>query len=358
MRVALVSTQAEWHGGEEQARLLALGLIRRGHACTVLARAGGMAARRMAAEGLAVATFSGNGRTPRGVWQIRRHLRRLRPDVVHYNAAHALTSAGLASIGLGIGVRVASRRLDFPLRRPLRYRLLCNRVICVSRAVEAVCRQAGIAAQMLRIVPDGVDPARVRSGDRRRGRQSLGLGDDRKLLLCVAKLTDHKGHAYLLDALPSVVRAHPDVVLALAGDGELAEPMRAMAQRHGLADHVRFLGFRNDVPDLICGADLFVFPSYLEGLGSSLIDAMLAGVPIVTTTAGGICEVTGVDEPDQAPTAWSVPARDPAALAAAILEALASPAECAARAQRARQRAEQRFTVDCLVEATLAAYAL
>lgn len=354
--VALVSTQRHWHGGEEQARLLIAGLRRRGCRCAVLARHGGAFAKRMASEGFDVFSFLGNGRNPAAIWQIRCALRRLRPDVLHYNDPHAITAAGIAAIGLRVPVRVAARRVDFPLRSPCPYRLFCDGVVCVSSAVQKVCRDGGLPENMLRVVHDGVDPARVAAGDRRRGRQSLGLADDQILLLTVAKLTDHKGHRFLLEALPEVIRRFPNAMIALAGDGELRESLEHLAEQLGVQSHVRFLGFRNDVYDLIQAADLFVLPSHLEGLCSTLIDVMLAPRTIVTTTAGGIPDLVAAEEPGGEPVAWTVPPRDPKALAEAILRALASPQDCLKMQQLAHRRAEERFTAESMVEATLAVY--
>lgn len=356
MTVALVSTQRRWHGGEEQARLLAAGLRRRGCRCVVLARSDGAFAERMQAEGFEVVVFSGGGRSLRAIWQIRRALRRIRPDVLHYNDSHALQGAGAASLGLGIRVRVGARRVDFPLRSARLYRWFCDRVICVSHAVERVCRQGGLPEAMLRVVHDGVDPERVWGGDRNRGRRSLGLGlgESERLLLTIATLTDHKGHRYLLDALPQVIKHVPSVIVGLAGDGELREPLERQVRQLGLERYVRFLGFRNDVPDLIHAADLFVLPSHLEGLCSTLIDVMLAGRPIVATRAGGVPEL--VENGAGSPVAWMTPARNPEALAEAIVRALTSPEECATKTEGARARAEALFTADCMVEATLAVY--
>ena len=363
MTVALVSTQRRWHGGEEQARLLAVGLRRRGCRCVVLARRGSLFAEQMADEGFEVVTFSGGGRGPAALWRIRRALRRIRPDVLHYNDSHAIGGAGLASLGLRIPARIAARRVDFTIRSPKQYRWFCDCVVCVSGAVADVCREGGIPDRLLRVVHDGVDPARVRSGDRARGRQALSLNDDQTLLLTVATLTDHKGHRFLLEALPEVVRKAPNVVLALAGDGELRSALQQQAERLGIDSHVRFLGFRDDVPDLIHAADLFVLPSHKEGLCSTLIDVMLAGCPIVATTAGGIPDLigpppcrTGCQPVPREPVAWLVPPRDPRALARAILQALDSPDQCAAMRECACRRAEQRFTADQMVESTLAVY--
>ncbi len=104
LTVALVSTQRRWHGGEEQARLLAVGLRQRGWRCVIFARRGGDFAERMAAEGFETVAFAGGGRSPAALWQIRRALRRLRPDVLHYNDSHAMTAAGLAALGLHVPV--------------------------------------------------------------------------------------------------------------------------------------------------------------------------------------------------------------------------------------------------------------
>jgi glycosyltransferase involved in cell wall biosynthesis len=355
LTVALVSTQRRWHGGEEQARLLAVGLRRRGHRCVVFARRGGEFARRMADDNVEVVAFAGGGRNPIALWQMRQALRRLRPDVLHYNDSHAVVGAGLAAVGLPIAARIAARRVDFAVRSPRPYRWFCDRVVCVSNAVEKACLAGGVPAEMLRVVHDGVDPDRVLSGDRRRGRHALGLADDQTLLLTVATLTDHKGHRFLLEALPSVLEKNPRAVVALAGDGELRESLQRQAERLGVASHVRFLGFRRDVPDLIHAADVFVLPSHLEGLCSTLIDVMLAGRTIVATTAGGIPDLLGA-EPDGKPLAWLVPPRDPKSLAEKINHALTSPVECAEMRERAARRALQHFTADCMVEATLAVY--
>ncbi len=154
-------------------------------------------------------------------------------------------------------------------------------------------------------------------------------------------MTDHKGHRFLLDALPAVFQQFPRLTVALAGDGELRETLQEQAERLGLLPHVRFLGYRDDVPDLIHAADVFVLPSHLEGLCTTLIDVMLAGRTIVTTTAGGIPDLVGANDVDGEPVAWLAPPRNPAALAETILRALASADQCAvhARAGAAARRA-------------------
>jgi glycosyltransferase involved in cell wall biosynthesis len=184
----------------------------------------------------------------------------------------------------------------------------------------------------------------------------LGVSDDQPLLLTVALLNRCKGHTFLLDALPPVIQKYPRLCLALAGDGETAATLRSQARRLGIDSRVRFLGYRHDIPDLLMAADLFVMPSLMEGFCSVLIEAMLAGRPIVTTTVGGIPEVVGSGGSTTEPVAWTVPPRDSAALGAAILDALGSPRDRSERGLRGRQRALTHFTVELMVEKTLEVY--
>ena len=355
LHVTLVSTQRQSHGGEVQAGLLASGLRERGHRCTVLARRGSEFARQLSADGFDVRTFPGRGRSPWGIWRLHQHLDALRRDVLHHNDPHALTSAGFAAVDLPIDARVVARRVDFPVKSPGRYLRLADGVFCVSHAVADACRQAGIPETHLQLVHDGVDPRFAESGNRLRGCQQLQVTDRQPLLLTVAKLTDHKGHEFLLRAMPSVITRYPNVRLILAGDGELRESLERLTQQLGIERCVRFLGFRRDIADLLAAADLVVQPSHMEGLCSSLIDAMFAERPIVATRAGGIPDLVDATEAG-GPVAWLCPPREPDPLAEAILAALADSDERCRRGQRARLRALRHFTADAMVEATVAAY--
>ena len=356
LTIVHVSTQRGWHGGEEQARLLIRGLAMRGHRCIVFARADGVFAKRIKNEGCEVYPVTGSGRGFGAMWQQRARLRKLNPDVLHFHDAHALSGAGLAARHLPIPARVVARRVDFSIHSTWRYRKLADRVIAVSHAVAEVCRTSGLDSTTIRVVHDGVDPQRVRSGNRQRGRQSLGVTESVALIMCVATLTDHKGHTFLLRALPAVLARHPNARLMLAGDGELRQSLEAEARSIGIASAVTFLGYRSDVPDLLKAADLFVLPSHLEGLCSTLIDAMFARVPIVATTAGGIPEVLGSTSTNDPSVARLVPPRDPHALAAVIIDSLNNSAGRQSDVDRAEIRAQRSFPADQMVEKTLAVY--
>ena len=355
MRVTIVSTQQNWHGGEMQAALLAEGLRDLGHECSVLARLEGEFATRMRARNFAVNTFVGSGRSLRGLLAVRRGLREQQPSIVHANDAHALTISGIAGLGIDVPLRVAARRVDFALRSTFRYRHFADGLICVSQAVVDVCKSAGLPPSTLYRVPDGVEPSFAESGDRGRGRHRLDMAESERLLLTVAKLTDHKGHAYLLKALPGILEKYPNVVLAFAGDGELRSDLENEARALGVESAVRFLGYRRDVPDLFAAADVVVQPSHMEGLCSSLIDAMLAAKPIVATQAGGIPDLLQVEN-GAAPVGWLVRPKSPESLQQAIEEALDDRELAGTRGNAARQRAMTNFTAEHMVRRTVESY--
>ena len=173
LTVAIVSTQRLWQGGEEQAWQLATGLHARGHTCVAVALGDKPFAARLAAGGFPVLSLHGKLPWPWRLAWLRGVLRNRAVQVVYFNDAHAITLGGLAAWGMQQVITVAARRASFPIRSPGRYRGLCDRVFCVSQAAWQQCVEAGIPVDQLRVVYDGVDPQRVASGIRQRGRDVL-----------------------------------------------------------------------------------------------------------------------------------------------------------------------------------------
>ncbi|MBD3673115.1 MAG: glycosyltransferase family 4 protein [Planctomycetaceae bacterium] len=358
LRVLLASTERGWHGGEEQGRQLVQGLRARGHDCRIVALESGAFAQRMSNAGVQVYGYPRKGWNPRTLANIRTAVREFKPDVLHYNDAHAMTTIGLGSVWYPIPVRVCTRRVDYQISGSWHYNNLVDRVICISTVIADVCRHGGIHRDSIEIAHSGVDPDRMSGGNRDRGRKSLSCNDDQHLILSVATLTNHKGHRYLLEAMPEILNQFPDAILALAGDGDLTDALREQAGELGISDRVQFLGYRDDVPDLMAACDLFVIASHLEGLCTSIIDAMIAKRPIVATRAGGIPDLMGETfELEEAPVAWVAEPKSSRELCQAITAALtASPEEQQARIQKAYDRSLRLFTSDRMVEKNLRIY--
>jgi L-malate glycosyltransferase len=353
VRVLHVDSARGWRGGQNQVWLSARGMAARGHDVVVACRTGGVLAERARAAGLAVREMRFRGDLwPAAALALASVLREMRPDVVHLHDPHAVSAGMLARRLAGPRPLVGTRRVDFALRGLLSRRKYgaCDRVIAVSEAIAAVLRRGGIASERVRVVYEGVPDRPAQAGGQEALRE-LGIPADVPVVGNVAALTGHKDQATLLAAAARVVARLPEVRFLIVGEGELRGRLEALSRELGLERRCVFAGFRADLDRLIPAFTVFCLSSHMEGLGTSLLDAMAFGVPVVATAAGGIPEAVtdGV-------TGRLVPPRDPDALAAALVEVLADPARRAAWGRAGRQRFEERFTADRMVEATLATY--
>jgi len=350
MRVLHLDTEPGWRGGQQQVLLLAQGLAShprfRGEAITVC-QPGSALAQRLITAGLPRAELAVRSPwSPLAAWRLRRLAAELDADIIHAHASHAHTLAALACAGSGRRL-VVTRRVDFAPKGRWKYRR-CTAVVAVSEAVSRILRDGGVPANLLTVIHDGVDPARFAAADRGRGRASLGLAVDDLAVLCVAALEDHKDHATLLSAWEGVAAQHPRAHLLLAGDGGLRE---AITTRAAALPRVRLLGFRDDIPDLLAAADILALTSHLEGLGSTVMDAMHLGVPVVATRAGGLPELIADGE-----DGLLAPVRDAAGVAAALARLLDDADLRLRLGAAARRTAERRFLAPAMVDAHVDLY--
>ena len=167
----------------------------------------------------------------------------------------------------------------------------------------------------------------------------------------VARLAAEKGQACLIEAVGRIARRHPHVELWMAGIGPLEGELRRQAAAAGVAGRVTFLGFREDVADLLASADLFAFPSLTEGFGNAFGEALVAGLPIVASDLPVIRDELLAG----APAAWLHPPGDVSALAVA-LDALVSDAGARARLAARARGAGERFRVGRMLDQYRALY--
>ncbi len=213
-----------------------------------------------------------------------------------------------------------------------------------AEAAQHLAQGVGRPGQFVTI-PSGVDLARVRAvaAAGRPVRGALGLGADTPLIGAVSRLASVKGITHLVGAMPEILRRCPGAHLLLAGDGEERPALEAQAAALGVADRVRFLGFREDATAVIAALDVFALPSLNEGMGRVLVTAMALGVPVVAARVGGVPDV--VEDGRQG---LLVPPTDPAALAEAIAAILGDGMRAAAMGAMGRARAE-RFSLEVML---------
>lgn len=254
-------------------------------------------------------------------------IRTFRPQVVHALLFHANLAARVACPLAGVDPRrliCEIQTVEIERRWHLAVDRLtqggCRLVVGNSPAViEHLARRAGIARSRLRLIRGGVDAEAIATA-RPLDRAELGLHPGTPLVLWVGRLDPIKGLDVLLDAV-TIARHQHAVQLAIVGDGPLAGELGRAIRAGGLGDVVHLLGARHDVPRLLRTADVFCFPSRTEGLPNALIEAMAAGLPVVTTNAPGCRDLV-----EHGRTGWLVPVDDARAAGAALVRLLRDPA--------------------------------
>lgn len=355
MRILHVDTATEWRGGQHQIVLTAEGQIARGHDVRIFANSRGELATRASRASLPVhaATVGRGDLSWPTLGAIRDAVSAFVPDVIHVHESHGIPGAILAARGAGKRPwLIASRRVDFPLRlmSRLKYGRL-DRILAVSRAVRDVLIRGGLPPGKVVLVHEGVKDRPPAAGGRA-ALLSIGVPEGVPLIGNVAQLVDHKDHATLLRAAAIVLKAKPECRFLICGDGPARFELISLASSLGIGTRVIFAGFRNDLDALIPCFDIFVLSSHLEGLGTSVLDAMCFARPVVATRAGGIPDAVVDGE-----TGRLAEPRDHEGLARSLRETLDSPSTLERFGAAGRARFVKEFTSAAMVEATLASYA-
>ncbi len=216
-------------------------------------------------------------------------------------------------------------------------------VVAISEAVQRhLLANTDIDPRLIRVVRNGLDtmaPEAEPAPDLALPGAS-GRATDARTVIAVARLSREKGVDILLQAWPEVVRAHPRLRLVVVGDGPEADALHELVRRTGSGESVTFAGYRPEVSSWLAGADVFVNPSRFEGLSMSILEAQVAGVPVVATAVGGVPEIIRDGE-----TGTLVESENPAALAAAIGAVLARPEEARRMAEAGRRRVAVEFDI-------------
>ena len=349
----IVDLETQWRGGQSQALLLLRGLYERGHAAELLAAHGSPLGHRAKRLGIYVHSVPRGAFRLRAAMMIRSLLADGRIELVHVNEAHALTAAWLARAHRRVPV-LCSRRIGFPLQKnwisQARYRS-AQRFIANSQNVAQSLIDSGIAAERISIVNEGVEiPERISAANRAAARQKWSIREGEFLFGCSSAFVPEKGQRHLVEALAAVRKQFPAARLLLVGEGPCRKEVQALAARLGLGDAVLIPGFATHMQQFYSALDAFVFPSEFEGLGTALQAAMAYALPAISTTRGALGEVV---EHERTALAAEPNAGE---FAAAMSRLLKDPALRERLGEAARQEVQRRFSVDRMVESTLAAY--
>ena len=220
--------------------------------------------------------------------------------------------------------------------------------VCKSDA-RFLSKKKRVPASKIEIIHNGIDGRRVAISPESRQaiRHAIGATETDCVLITVARFHQGKGHRVLLDAMRQLAPQHARAKLVLLGEGEEQAEMRSWCKSYGIADRVWFAGYQPNVGEWLSAADINVLPSFYEGFPLTILEAMAAGLPTVTSNVGGIPEAI-----EDGVTGLLVPPGDSRKLAEAI-SSLMSDAQGRARiGSAARTRVGEAFTFDQQVRAT------
>jgi sugar transferase (PEP-CTERM/EpsH1 system associated) len=304
----------------------------------------GVLERAFADVGVAVDTIGTSGSVPARILRLALRLRQLKPHVLHTHNPqahlHGSLAGGLAKVPFVVhtkhGREYADRHLIAAMSR-LGSRWT-SAFVAVSEDAAAVARTLdGVPARKLRVIHNGIDVDRFAL----RGSRPAGAA---VRAVTVGRLDPVKDQLTMLRAVRAVVDTNPAFRLAIVGDGPSRPELEAERLALGLADHVRFLGYRDCVGPFLAAADFFVLSSVSEGVSLALLEAMACGLPAVATDVGGNREVVVPGE-----TGYLVPAGSPAALADAMHALHADAAALDRMGRAARRRVEGAFNLNRVV---------
>lgn len=288
---------------------------------------------------------------------IAREAKKYPSRILHAHDAQAHTAAVMANALFGARIPVVlSRRVDFPVAQSMTSAWKYNHpsikaIACVSDAIADIVRASVKHTERVRTIHSGVDSSKFANCTRNGSLLlELQLPEETILIGNVAALADHKDYPTFLRTVNRLSIKNPHIHAVIAGTGPLESEIKALTKEMNLEKNVHFLGFRNDVAQLLPELDVFLFTSKTEGLGTSLIDALACGVPVVATRAGGIPEIIRHGE-----NGFLAEVGDDAVLATFTETLLADTEIRGKHIQLGRETARQ-FSVDAMIQNTLQLY--
>ena len=286
--------------------------------------------------------------------RLARWLRAERADVLHchleYSTILGATAAKLTGVPLVVTLHNTQQDRwaaieNFVLRHRARCVIAVGRTVAEAYAPRLHGRQTVILQNPVETQPP------LSAGEREALRAAL-VGDTRRpILISVGRLSPQKGYSDLLEAMALLRATHPEAFLIVAGTGRLREQLEAQVRDCNLGSNMRLLGVREDIPQLLRAADVYVNASLWEGLPVSVLEAMAAGLPVAATAVG---EVSGILEDGRGVL---VPPRQPAELARAIGSLLEDPERGRQLGEAARQYVEKHHRADVWFDELFRIYA-
>lgn len=353
-----------WGGQSNRILTECLGLHQKGHDITISAPADSILIQK--AERLGIKVFKENsysrGFHPLALFReaaaIKNLVLRENFDIIHTHGSQDSWTASLALALIAKGRRpklIRTKHNLFPIKdhfvNRLHYKAF-DAMICISKSILEYCRaKKWMSGFRFYVIHSAVDIEAFDKAPALDVRREFNIDAGRKIIAVVARLRGEKGHRYLIEALPEIILARPEAVFLFIGDGSMKEDLIAAAKKNGVSDKIIFAGFRTDVAAILKGVDVFALPSVSEGLGTSILEAGMASLPVAASNVGGILDIV-----DDGENGYLFPVGDVSAIAKKIIFMLSNMNEVRAAGARLRKKIEDHFSTENLVANTEECY--
>ena len=361
MSLFQIDAGKEWRGGQRQSLFLAKELKRRGLPFFFIVQPESPLHQKACEAELPVLPFKmRNEFDLPAILRLAWAMKRKKCLLVHFHDAHSAAVGSVAASLAKVPFRIITRRVDFPLKKNYfsrrKYMKNIDAIIAISEGVKKVLVEGGVDPENVEVISSGIDfssfeedSSALTSKDYLHREFSFAVDD--YLVGIVAHLADHKGHQYLIQATKILKQQAPKIKTIIVGEGPLSMELDRQAKELDVEDIIFFLGFRKDIPKILSSLDLFVLSSHLEGMGSSILDAMASRLPVVATKVGGIPEVVIHGE-----TGLLVPPRNPSALARAILMLYSNKTLASRLGQKGYELVHRKFSAEAMADKVVRLY--
>jgi len=360
MNILHITNQLDVGGITSYVFSLAKGLKRKGHN-VYIASSGGQLLDRFIEEGIEfipIPILTKSEVSPKilaSMFKLLKVIKQNHIDIIH---AHSRTTQVLGCL---LGRMTQARYIStchgfFKMRFSRRmYHCWGQRVIAISEPVKTyLIRDFKLKEDEVKLIYHGINMEHFKGDlkdNAREQKKKLGLTASGPVIGITSRLADIKGHSYLIQAMPAILKEFPGAQLFIAGEGKMNKELEGLTRELGLQKNVLFISSCVKIEDALSVMDLFILPSLQEGLGLSLMEAMAVGLPVIGTNVGGIKDLIRHNI-----NGLLVEPADTQALAAAILELLKNPAKAQSLGENAETFIKENFPFDRMISETEKVY--